>query len=207
MVWSTSGEVMGQVVAFPSLRRAAEIRQQRPPETVFEAGGWRILEVPAAGQFLALSGYCRRGLEVGRFDPDTDSEAHHHGTEVAILTRCGADERLSRCAIGWLNADGPPTAILGAFVVAFGGRYHFWRDAVIEVAVIGSLRLVRLLDGSIAVAREPEPVPLLDPFALLPEHRRRGAFEHLPDDVQAAVLHWADPRDQFSDRLGPTPVN
>ena len=44
---------MGQVVPFPSRRRAAEIRRQRPPETVFEAGGWRILEVPAAGQFNA----------------------------------------------------------------------------------------------------------------------------------------------------------
>ena len=198
---------MGQVVPFPSRRRAAEIRQQRPPETVFEAGGWRILEVPAAGQFLALSGYCRRGVEVGRFDPEADSEEHHHGTEIAILTRCGADERLSRCAIGWLNADGPPAAILGAFVVAYAGRYHFWRDAVIEVAVIGSLRLVRLLDGSIAMAREPEPVPLLDPFALLPEQRRRGAFERLPGEVQAAVLRWTDPRDQFGDRLAPTLPN
>src|SRR3954453_18040255 len=189
-----SGEVMGQVVPFPSRRRAAEIRRQRPPETVFEAGGWRILEVPAAGQFLALSGYCRRGVEVGRFDPEADSEEHHHGTEVAILTRCGADEQLSRCAIGWLNADGPPTAIIGAFVVTFGGRYHFWRDAVIEFAVIGSLRLVRLLDGSIALAREPEPVPLLDPFALLPEHRRRGAFEQLPGAVKAGGLRGAGPR-------------
>jgi hypothetical protein len=198
---------MGQVVPFPSLRRAAEIRQQRPPETVFEERGWRILEVPAAGRFLALSAYYRRGVEVGRFDPDRDSEAHHHGTEVAILTRCAADEKLSRCAIGWLNADGPPTAILGAFVVAYGGRYHFWRDAVIEVAVIGSLRLVRLLDGSIAIAREPEPVPLLDPFAPLHEHRRRGAFDRLPGEVQAAVLRWADPRDQFGDRLTSTPVN
>lgn len=198
---------MGQVVAFPSLRRAAEIRQQRPPETVYEAGGWRILEVPAAGQFLALSEYCRRGVEVGRFDPEADSEDHHDGTEIAILTRCGADEKLSRCAIGWLNADGPATAILGAFVVAFGGRYHFWRDAVIEVAVIGSLRLVRLLDGSIAMAQEPEPVLLLDPFALLPEHRRRSAFERLSGEVQAAVLRWADPRDQFRRRLAPTPMH
>lgn len=198
---------MGQIVPFPSSRRAAEIRQQRPSETVYEAGGWRILEVPAAGQFLALSEYCRRGVEVGRFDPEADSEDHHDGTEIAILTRCGADEKLSRCAIGWLNTDGPRTAILGAFVVAYGGRYHFWRDAVIEVGVIGSLRLVRLLDGSIAMAREPEPVLLLDPFALLPEHRRRSAFERLPGEVQAVVLRWADPRDQFGRRLAPTPMH
>jgi hypothetical protein len=198
---------MGQVVPFPSRRRAAEMRQQRPLETVFEARGWRILEVPAAGQFLALSGYCRRGVEVGRFDPGADSEDHHNGTEVAILTGCAGDEHLSRCAIGWLNGGGPPTAILGAFVVACGGRYHFWRDAVIETAAIGSLRLVRLLDGSIAIAREPEPVPLLDPFAPLPEHRRRGAFERLPGEIRAAVLRWADPRDQFGERMAPAPLN
>jgi hypothetical protein len=198
---------MGQVVPFPLQRRAAEIRRQRPPDTVFEAGGWRILEVPTAGQFLALSAYCRRGVEVGRFDPEADSDDHHHGTEVAILTRCGADERLSRCAIGWLNADGPPTAILGAFVVTFGGRHHFWRDAIIEIAVIGSLRLVRLLDGSIAIAGEPEPLPLLDPFAPLPEQRRRGAFERLPGEVKAAVLRWADPRDQFGELLTPAAPN
>ena len=194
---------MGEVVAFPSARREAAQARQRPPAMVFEARGWRILEFPNAGQFLALSDYCRRGIEVGRFDPQADSDNHHDGTDIAILTRCAADERLSRCAIGWLNSGGPETAVLGTFVVTFGGRYHFWRDAVLEVAVIGGMRLARLLDGSIALAREPEPVPLLDPFATLPEHRRRPAFDLLPGETRAAVLRWTDPRDQFAYRLEP----
>jgi hypothetical protein len=88
-------------------------------------------------------------------------------------------------------------------VVTYGGRYYFWRDAVMEVAAIAGLRLVRLLDGSIAAAREPEPVPLLDPFASLPENRRRAAFDHLPGETRAAVLRWADPRDQFGGLLEP----
>ena len=194
---------MGEVVSFPSARRETPSERQRPPATVFEGRGWRILEFPNAGQYLALSDYCRRGVEVGRFHPEADSDNHHEGTDIAILTSCATDERLSRCAIGWLNEGGPEAAILGSFVVAYGGRYHFWRDAVVEVAVIGGLRLVRLLDGSIAVAREPEPVPLLDPFAILPEHRRRRAFDRLPGEAQTAVLRWADPREQFAGRLQP----
>jgi hypothetical protein len=194
---------MGEVVSFPSARRETSYVRQRPPATVYEGRGWRILEFPSAGQYLALSDYCRRGIEVGRFNPEADSDNHHEGTDIAILTKCAADERLSRCAIGWLNSGGPEAAILGSFVVAYGGRYHFWRDAVVEVAVIGGLRLVRLLDGAIALAREPEPVPLLDPFAALPEHRRRRAFDLLPGEARAAVLRWADPRDQFANRLDP----
>lgn len=190
---------MGEVIPFPS-RGSAEpmdAAQRRAPATVFHDRGWRILEMPRTGQFLAVSAYCRRGVEVGRFDPRTDRENQHDGTEVAILTRCGSDERLSRCAIGWLNSGGPHIAILGAFVVAAGGRYRYWRDAVIEVAAIGGARLVRLLDGSIAIAREPEPVPLLDLFAAVKEHRRRAAFDRLPRETRAAILRWADPRDQF----------
>jgi len=194
---------MGEVVPFPAAAHHTPAELARSPATVFEERGWRILEVPRAGQFVAVSGYCRTGVEVGRFDPCSDSDNRHEGTEIAILTRCAPDERLSRCAIAWLNAGGPETAILGAFVVAFGGRYHFWRDAVIEVAAIGGLRLVRLLDGSIAVARDPEPVPLLDFFAPVPEQRRRAAFARLSGEAQAAVLRWADPRDQFADRLDP----
>jgi hypothetical protein len=196
---------MGEVVSFPLSGRRGASANRRPPATVFEGRGWRILEFPEAGQFLAVSEYCRRGVEVGRFDPNTDSDNHHDGTEVAILTNCAPDERLSRCAIGWLNADGPEIAVLGAFVVPYGNRYHFWRDAVVEVAAIGGMRLVRLLDGSIAVAREPEPVPLLDPFAALPEHRRRAAFGRLPGETRAAVLRWADPRDQFASLLDSAP--
>ena len=194
---------MGEVVAFPSKGRREAAKPQRPAATVFEDRGWRILELPTAGQFLAVSPYCRTGVEVGRFDPRADSDNHHDGTEIAILTTCVADEPLSRCAIGWLNHGGPETAILGSFVVAYNRRFHFWRDAVIETAAIGGLRLVRLLDGSIAVAREPEPVPLLDPFALLPANRRRPAFDRLPGETRAAVLRWADPRDQFGGLLDP----
>jgi hypothetical protein len=192
---------MGEIIPFPSRNSAGSppvaAGQRRAPATVFDDRGWRILEMPRTGQFLAVSAYCRRGVEVGRFDPRVGSDNHHEGTEVAILTRCGADERLSRCAIGWLNSGGPRTAILGAFVVAAGGRYRYWRDAIIEVAAIGGARLVRLIDGSIAIARGPEPVPLLDLFAPLKENRRRAAFDRLPREMRAAILRWADPRDQF----------
>jgi hypothetical protein len=198
---------VGEIIPFPSRHadssEARAAAQRRPPETVFHDRGWRILEMPSAGQFLAVSPYCRRGIEVGRFDPQADCENHHEGTEVAILTRCAADERLSRCAIAWLNSGGPRTAILGAFVVATGGRYRYWRDAIIEVAAIGGTRVVRLIDGSIAIAREPEPVPLLDLFAPLAENRRRAAFDRLPHEMRAAILRWADPRDQFGELLEP----
>jgi hypothetical protein len=64
---------------------------------------------------------------------------------------------------------------------------------------------VRLIDGSIAIGREPEPVPLLDLFAPLKEHRRRSAFARLPRETRAAILRWADPRGQFGDLLDPEP--
>ena len=153
---------MGEVIPFPSRNVAeAAAATRRPPATVFHDRGWRILELPSSGQFLAVSSYCRRGVVVGRFAPQAAAENHHEGTEIAILTRCGADEKLARCTIAWLNSAGPRTAILGSFVVAAGGRYRYWRDAIVEVAAIGGTRLARLLDGSIAIAREPEPVPLL----------------------------------------------
>lgn len=190
---------MGEIIPFPSPSRSPGIAvgQRRAPATVFHDSGWRILEMPQSGQFLAVSAYCRRGVEVGRFDPRAASDNHHDGTEIAILTRCGADERLSRCTIGWLNSTGPRIAILGAFVVAAGGRYRYWRDAIIEVAAIGGARLVRLIDGSIAIAREPEPVTLLDLFAPVKANRRRATFDRLPRDMRAAILRWADPGDQF----------
>jgi hypothetical protein len=198
---------MGEVIPFRSNRldgsREPAVARRRPPETVFHDRGWRILELPSAGRFLAVSAYCRRGVEVGRFDPSADSRNQHEGTEVAILTLCAADERLARCTIAWLNSGGPRAAILGAFVVATGGRYRYWRDAVIEIAVIGGVKLVRLIDGSIAIARELEPVPLLDLFAPLEENRRRAAFSRLPREVGAAILRWADPRGQFGELLDP----
>jgi hypothetical protein len=198
---------MGEVIHFPSAHsggsRELSAAQRRAPKTVFDDCGWRILELPNAGRFLAVSAYCRRGVEVGRFDPLADVHNQHGGTEIAILTRCAADERLARCGIGWLNSGGPRTAILGAFVVVTGGRYRYWRDAIIEVAAIGGTRLVRLIDGSIAIVREPEPVPLLDLFAPLKENRRRPAFDRLPRDTRAAILRWADPRGQFGDLLDP----
>lgn len=193
---------MGELIPFPSLRpdrsgQTARTPRRRPPETVFQHDGWRILEIPSAGKFLALSGYCRRGVVIGRFDPQSDRDDHHAGTEIAILTRCAADERLARCAIAWLNSGGPRNAILGAFVVAWGGRYRYWRDAIVEVAAIGGTRLARFVDGTIAIAREPEPVPLLDIFAPLEENRRRPAFDRLPHEARAAILQWADPKSQF----------
>lgn len=198
---------MGEVIPFPSRRAPATTAEngapQRPPATVYHDRGWRILELPSRGQFLAVSGYCRRGVVVGRFAPQAAPEDHHEGTEIAVLTRCGADEKLARCTIGWLNSTGPRTAILGPFVVAAGGRYRYWRDAIVEIAAIGGTRLARLIDGSIAIAREPEPVPLLDLFAPAKENRRRPAFDRLPRDTRAAVLRWADPRAQFGDLLDP----
>ena len=72
-------------------------------------------------------------------------------------------------------------------------------DAWPEVAAIGGTRLARLLDGSIAIAREPEPVLLLDLFAAVKENRCRAAFHNLPREMRAAILRWADPRAQFGD--------
>jgi hypothetical protein len=189
---------MGEVIPFPVRSRAAASRQP-PPETVFEDRGWRILALPGAGRFVAVSDYCRHGVEIGRFDPLTEPRS---GSEVAVLTRCAADERLSRCAVAWLNsAKGPRTVVLGASVVAAGGRFRYWRDAIVETAVIGGARLVRLVDGSVAIAREPAPVPLLDPFAPIAQHRRRPAFDRLPVEMRVAVLRWTDPLGQFDDLL------
>lgn len=198
---------MGEVIPFPSrgtARPPAEAAARRPPPaTVFHDRGWRILELPSSGQYLAVSTYCRPGIVVGRFAPQATAENHHEGTEIAILTRCGADEKLARCTIAWLNSGGPRTAILGPFVVAVAGRYRYWRDAIIEVAAIGGTKLARLIDGSIAIAREPEPVPLLDLFAPVKENRRRAAFDRLPREMRAAILRWADPRAQFGDWSDP----
>jgi hypothetical protein len=196
---------MGEVVPFAVAgRRAAgegDGDGRLAPSTVYQDHGWRVLELPQAGQFVALSAYCRGGIEIGRFDPESAAGTHHGGSDVAILTRCGTDESLSRCAIGWLNADGPRTAILGAFVVAAGGRYKFWRDAILERAAIGGRRLVRLSDGRIVDSGAPEPVTLLDPFAAVAAHRRRAAFGGLPPEVQQSVLQWADPAHEFRTRL------
>jgi hypothetical protein len=191
---------MAEIVPFPprpDRPRQTVAARHRPPKMVFHDRGWRILQLPNAGRFLAVSEYCRRGVEVGRFDPNAGCDNQHEGTEIAILTRCASDERLARCAIAWLNSGGPRTAILGAFVVAAGGRYRYWRDAIVEIAAIGGTKLARLSDGSIAIAREPEPIPLLDLFAPLQENRRRAAFKRLPPELRAAILRWADPGDQF----------
>ena len=64
---------MGEVIPFPS-RNVAEaavgtVAGRRPPATVFHDRGWRILELPSSGQYLAVSGYCRRGVVVGGFAP------------------------------------------------------------------------------------------------------------------------------------------
>jgi len=194
---------MGEVIPFPS-RNAAGVAigtapRRRAPATVFQDNGWRILELPVSGQYLGISAYCRRGILVGRFAPQAAAENHHEGTDIAILTRCGADEKLARCTIAWLNSDGPRTAILGPFVVAVAGRYRYWRDAIVEIAAIGGTRLARLIDGSIAIVREPEPIPLLDLFAPIKDNRRRAAFDRLPCETRAAILRWADPRAQFGD--------
>src|SRR5260370_30796902 len=104
---------MGEIIAFPSGRpdpsgTTTAAAQRRPTETVFQDRGWRILELPSAGQFLAVSDYCRRGIEVGRFDPHADCGNHHHVTAIALLTRSAAHERLARYSIAWLNSVGPP---------------------------------------------------------------------------------------------------
>src|SRR5215471_21221157 len=141
---------MAEILPFPPRRDRAKRSagaEHRPPKTVFHDRGWRILQLPKAGRFLAVSDYCRRGVEVGRFDPNAERDNQHEGTEIAILTCCAADERLARCVIAWLNSGGPRTAILGAFVVAAGGRYRYWRDAIVEVAAIGGSKLARLSDG------------------------------------------------------------
>ncbi len=199
---------MAEIVPFPprpTRPGQTAALQHRSPEMVFHDRGWRILQLPNAGRFLAVSDYCRRGIEVGRFDPKADADNQHQGTEIAILTRCASDERLARCAIAWLNSSGPRTAILSAFVIAAGGRYRYWRDAIVEVAAIGGTKLARLSDGSIAIAREPEPVPLLDLFAPLQENRRRAAFNRLPHEVRATILRWADPGRQFGYLADPAP--
>ena len=189
---------MGEVIPFPARRsRAGAASPQPPPETVFADRGWRILALPGTGRFVAVSDYCRHGVEIGRFDPLAQPGS---GSEVAVLTRCAADERLSRCAVAWLNSPkGPRTVVLGPSVIAAGGRFRFWRDAIVETAVIGGTRLVRLVDGSIALARERAPVPLLDPFAPLAQHRRRPAFDRLTVEMRVAVLRWTDPMGQFGD--------
>ncbi|HJU19784.1 MAG TPA: hypothetical protein VJ770_25300 [Stellaceae bacterium] len=189
---------MGEVVPFPSRGRASA---PLPPQVVFADRGWRILAVPSAGRFVAVSDYCRRGIEIGRFDPQMRLRGDG---AIAVLLRCAGDEPLSRCAVAWLNSrEGPRTAVLGASVVAAGGRFRFWRDAIVEMAAIGGEKLVRLVDGSVAIAREPAPVPLLDPFAPFARHRRRPAFDRLPAEMRAAVLHWTDPLGQFGDLLAP----
>src|SRR5712672_398750 len=47
---------MGEVIPFPS-RNVAEaavgnVARRRPPATVFQDRGWRILELPSSGQYL-----------------------------------------------------------------------------------------------------------------------------------------------------------
>ncbi|MGH7109172.1 MAG: hypothetical protein ACREFK_01965 [Stellaceae bacterium] len=193
---------MGEVIAFPPRRRSAGAAS-RPPQVVFEDRGWHILALPNAGRFLAVSATCRRGIEIGRFDPQAGPTG---GSAVAILLRAAADESLSRCAVAWLNSpQGPRTAILGVSIVAAGGRFRFWRDAIVEMAVIGGHKLVRLSDGSVAIARDPAPIPLLDPFAARVRHRRRPAFLRLPAEMRAAVLRWTDPLGQFTALLAPAP--
>ena len=135
-----------------------------PPRIVHQDRGWRILRVPRLGRYLALSTRCRGGVMVGGFDPrDTTASS-----EIAVLTECAFDEDLARCTVSWLNGNGPKRALLGSFVVATRDRYLYWKDAILEVAAIGGLQLVWLLDACIAAAREPSPVILLNPFARSP---------------------------------------
>src|SRR5689334_16569046 len=91
------------------------------PRTVHQDRGWRILRVPRLGRYVALSAHCRAGVTVGRFDPRDGSADGDSG--VALLTDCAFDEDLGRCAVTWLNGDGPERAILGSFVVATRDRY------------------------------------------------------------------------------------
>ena len=89
---------MGDVIPFPSTHVAAEARGNATRSGArrrrfFMTAAGAFSNCRAAGQFLAVSGYCRRGIVVGRFDPQADADNHHEGTEIAILTRCGADEK------------------------------------------------------------------------------------------------------------------
>ncbi len=76
---------MSDIIPFPSSGRgrpgesAKAKAQPHPPKTVYGDRGWRILEFPGAGKFLAVSDYCRRGVEVGRFDPQADRDNQHDG--------------------------------------------------------------------------------------------------------------------------------
>lgn len=171
------------------------------PRTVHQDRGWRILRVPRLGRYVALSAQCRSGITVGRFDPRDESGAG--GSDVALLTDCAFDEDLGRCAVAWLNGDGPERAILGSFVVATRDRYLYWKDAILEVAAIGGLRLVRLVDGCVAAAGGASPVILLNPFARAPGARQSGEFDRLPPDTRRAVLRWTDPRGQLLASLDP----
>jgi hypothetical protein len=177
-----------------------------PPRIVHQDRGWRILRVPRLGRYLALSARCRAGITVGGFDPREEREEEEEdassSSEIAVLTDCAFDEDLARCTISWLNGGGPRRALLGSFIVATRERYLYWKDAVLEVAAIGGLRLVRLVDGGIAAAREPAPVILLNPFARSVTARRTAAFDRLPLETRRAILHWTDPRRQLAPLLG-----
>ena len=175
-----------------------------PPRIVHQDRGWRILRVPHLGRYLALSARCRGGITVGGFDPRAEDEredASSSNSEIAILTECTFDEDLARCTISWLNGGGPHRALLGSFIVATRERYLYWKDAVLEVAAIGGLRLVRLVDGCIAAAREPAPVILLNPFAWSSAARCTPDFDRLPLDTRRAILRWTDPRRQLAPLL------
>jgi hypothetical protein len=79
---------MGEVIPFPS-RNIAEAAvgtaaRRRPPATVFHDRGWRILELPSSGQYLAVSSYCRRGIVVGRFAPQAVAEKPEPKTPPAM---------------------------------------------------------------------------------------------------------------------------
>ena len=156
---------MGEVIPFPSRGAAGAAAEttatRRPPATVFHDRGWRILELPSSGQYLAVSSYCRRGIVVGRFAPQAAAENHHEGTEIAILTRCGADEKLARCTIAWLNSGGPRTAILSSFVVAAGGRYRYWRDAFERLPREMRAAILRWADPRAQFGDWPDPVSRL----------------------------------------------
>jgi hypothetical protein len=199
----------GALPATGSIAGAA-LPSSAPPRIVHQDRGWRILRVPRLGHYLALSARCRGGVMVGGFDPREEGEedascgSRRRSNEIAILTDdCAFDEDLARCAVSWLNGSGPQRALLGSFIVATQERYLYWKDAVLEVAAIGGLRLIRLVDGGIAAAREPSPVILLNPFARSPAARYTSAFVRLPPETRRAVLHWTDPRRQLAPLLEP----
>src|SRR5258708_16445514 len=82
---SERGGPMGEVIPFPS-RNVAEaavgtLARRRPPATIFHDRGWRILELPSRGQFLAVSSYCPRGILVGRLAPQAAAPNPHQRTE------------------------------------------------------------------------------------------------------------------------------